>query len=78
MRTSATRDALDSASIVALAVAPADAPPVDLSDRLRVAGVSAPGRFVRLSVAFTPSAAPLGAPVLRALTLAWRCLNGPR
>ncbi len=77
MRTSATRDALDSASIVALAVAPADAPPVDLSDRLRVAGVSAPGRYVRLSVAFTPSATPLGAPVLRALTLAWRCLNGP-
>jgi sugar lactone lactonase YvrE len=77
MRTADSEASLSTAVIAALAVAPTDEQPVDLTARLRDAGVTIAGRFARISISFTPSSAPVGAPVLRAFTLAWRCPSGP-
>lgn len=76
LRTAATLEALASATPVALAVVPPAISPADLTEALRLAGV-APARWVRVSVAFTPSSVPVGAPTLRTIELAWRCPTGP-
>ncbi len=76
LRTASSLEALASAPLVAVATVPPDTAPANLTDRLRSAGTVG-ARFVRISTAFTPSSTPVGAPTLRSLELAWRCLSGP-
>ncbi len=67
---------LATAMPIALGVAPRDSSPINVGDKLRAAGVMMPGRFARLVVTFTPTNMPVSSPVLRGLSLSWRCPGG--
>jgi streptogramin lyase len=77
MRVANSESALATAPVVAVATVPSDVAPADLTARLRAEGIENPGRFARISIAFTPSSAPVGRPTLDALELSWRCPMGP-
>lgn len=77
LRVASTENALATAPPIAVAAVPGDDPPADLTARLRLAGIENPGRFAGISIAFTPSSAPVGRPSLESLELSWRCPMGP-
>jgi hypothetical protein len=64
---------LGSAMPIALATTARDTSPVDIQTKLRELMMTNPGRFARLTVTFNPSTSPVASPVLRAVSLAWRC-----
>ncbi len=77
VRTAPTREGLDTARRVQIATAPGNDAPVDLTQRLAAENLSNVGRFVRLSVQFSPTGSPPATPTLFSVDLAWRCLMGP-
>jgi len=64
---------LGSSAPIALATTVRDTSPVDIQGKLRALMMTNPGRFARLTVTFNPSTAPVASPVLRAVSLSWRC-----
>ncbi|MFO0561373.1 MAG: MopE-related protein [Polyangiales bacterium] len=72
VRTAATVAGLAGATGVLAATAPTDASPVDVGPRLGASMVTA-RRYVRVTVTFNPTTMPVASPVLRGMSLAWRC-----
>ncbi|MFO0561372.1 MAG: MopE-related protein [Polyangiales bacterium] len=72
MQTADTMAGLGGAPSTVIATAPMMASPVDVAARLAAAMVTA-RRFVRLTVTFNPTTMPIASPVLRGMSLAWRC-----
>ncbi len=64
---------LGSAMPIALATTTRDTSPVDIQSKLRMLGMPNPGRYARLTVTFNPTNMPVASPVLRSVSLGWRC-----
>jgi hypothetical protein len=64
---------LGSAAPIALATTTRDTSPVDIQSKLRMLMMTNPGRFARLTVTFNPTSMPVASPVLRSVSLGWRC-----
>ncbi|MBL8681332.1 MAG: hypothetical protein JNK05_19295 [Myxococcales bacterium] len=72
VQTAATAAGLGGSMAVPVAQAPRDTSPVDAGARLRTAMVTA-RRHVRVVVTFNPSTMPIASPVLRSMSISWRC-----
>jgi hypothetical protein len=72
VQTADTVAGLGGATAVPVAQAPRDTSPVDVGARLRTAMVTA-RRHLRLTVTFNPSTMPVASPVLRSVSVSWRC-----
>jgi sugar lactone lactonase YvrE len=72
IQSAATAAGLGGSTSVAVAQAPRDASPRDVTPALTGAMVT-PRRFVRVTVTFNPTTMPIASPVLRGMSLTWRC-----
>ncbi len=68
-----SRPGLAMAPSITLGIAPRDASPINIAEKLRMAGVMNIGRFARITVTFTPNSSPVATPVLRSMAFTWRC-----
>jgi hypothetical protein len=75
VQTAATPAMLGGAMAVTVAQAPRDSSPADVAAALRGALVP-PRRHVRVTVTFNTSTMPIASPVLRGMSLTWRCPYG--
>jgi hypothetical protein len=75
IQTAATSAGLGGTTSVAVAQAPRDMSPRDIAAPLAAAMVTA-RRFVRVTVTFNPTTMPIASPVLRGMSLTWRCPYG--
>jgi hypothetical protein len=74
LQTADTAMGLGAAIATPLARAPGDMSPVDAAARLRMAMPPVtPRRFARVTVTFNTNPNPVASPVLRGMSLAWRC-----
>lgn len=72
LQTAATSAGLGGSTSTSIAQAPRDTSPRDIGPVLSTAMVTA-RRFVRVTVTFTPTTMPIASPVLRGMSLSWRC-----
>jgi streptogramin lyase len=74
LQTAPNAAGLGAARSVQVALTPPDASPVDVAARLSAAMPPLVAqRFARLTVTFSTSSMPIASPVLRSMSLAWRC-----